>query len=70
MLEFYKAMMVMTESSGDELISDHFVPRLRGNDEVFVRHGRALMRWRLLKATKDTGEPTLSVAFVALGELV
>jgi hypothetical protein len=69
MLEFYKAMMVVTESSGDELISDHFVPRLRGNDEAFMRHGRALMRCRLLKATKDTAKPTLSVAFVALREL-
>jgi hypothetical protein len=69
MLEFYAAMMVVAESSGDGSISDHFVPRFRGIDEAFMRHGRALMRWRLLKATKDTAEPTLTVAFVALGKL-
>jgi hypothetical protein len=69
MLEFYKAMMVVTESSGDGLISDHFVPRLRGNDEAFMCHGRAHMRWRLLNATKDTAKPLQTVAFVALGEL-
>jgi hypothetical protein len=69
MLEFYAAMMVVAESSGDGSISDHFVPRFRGIDEAFMRHGRALMRWRLLKATKDTAEPLQTVAFVALGKL-
>jgi hypothetical protein len=53
-----------------EMLMEYSEHRVKDLTKVSPKTHRApLMRWRLLKATKDTAGQCLIVAFVALGEL-